>query len=58
MKDVGGKPGWGWIFIHEGLATVVLGALSFYFVHDFPDDATFLSDEDRGRVIRRLKIDN
>lgn len=27
-------------------------------VHDFPDEATFLSDEDRRRVIRRLKLDN
>src|SRR5437762_8804159 len=26
-------------------------------VHDFPDDAKFLSDEDRARVHRRLKAD-
>jgi hypothetical protein len=26
-------------------------------VHDFPDDAKFLSDADRRRVIRRLKLD-
>ena len=26
-------------------------------VHDFPDEATFLSDDDRRRVIRRLKAD-
>ena len=26
-------------------------------VHDFPDNATFLTDEDRRRVIRRLKLD-
>ena len=26
-------------------------------VHDFPDDARFLSDADRARVIRRLKAD-
>ena len=26
-------------------------------VHDFPDDAQFLSDADRARVIRRLKAD-
>src|SRR4051812_40772309 len=26
-------------------------------VHDFPDNAKFLSDEDRARVIRRLKDD-
>jgi cyanate permease len=26
-------------------------------VHDFPDTATFLSEQDRARVIRRLKMD-
>jgi hypothetical protein len=26
-------------------------------VHDFPDEAKFLSDDDRRRVIRRLKLD-
>jgi len=57
MNGIGGKPGWAWIFILEGLATVVIGFASFYFVHDFPAEATFLTDEDRRRVIRRLKLD-
>ena len=39
MKGVGGKPGWAWIFILEGLATVVVGVISYWMVHDFPDDA-------------------
>lgn len=58
MNGLGGRPGWAWIFIIEGLLTVVFGALSFYFVHDFPDTANFLTEQDRARVIRRLKIDN
>ncbi|TVY45874.1 putative transporter [Lachnellula occidentalis] len=57
MHNVGGKPGWAWIFILEGLATVLCGFLSFFLVHDFPDTATFLSEQDRARVIRRLKVD-
>jgi hypothetical protein len=57
MDGVGGKPGWAWIFILEGLATVVVASISFWMVHDFPDEATFLSDDDRARVIRRLKQD-
>ncbi|KAJ4533667.1 hypothetical protein HRR80_008564 [Exophiala dermatitidis] len=57
MDGVGGKPGWAWIFILEGLATVVVAFLSFFMVHDFPDDAKFLSEDDRRRVIRRLKLD-
>jgi hypothetical protein len=57
MNGLGGKPGWAWIFIIEGLLTIVVGLLSFFMVHDFPDDAKFLSDDDRARVIRRLKLD-
>lgn len=57
MKGVGGKPGWAWIFILEGLFTVLVGIVSYWMVHDFPDDAKFLSEQDRARVIRRLKQD-
>ncbi|KAI9878340.1 MAG: hypothetical protein M1830_001199, partial [Pleopsidium flavum] len=57
MKGIGGKGGWAWIFIIEGLATVLIGIASFWMVHDFPDEARFLSDGDRARVIRRLKAD-
>ncbi|KAL9609537.1 MAG: hypothetical protein Q9167_005696 [Letrouitia subvulpina] len=57
MRGIGGKGGWAWIFILEGLATVLIGIASFWMVFDFPDEATFLSDVDRRRVIRRLKAD-
>ncbi|KAK0624834.1 major facilitator superfamily domain-containing protein [Bombardia bombarda] len=57
MDGLGGRPGWAWIFILEGLLTVVIGFASFLMVHDFPDEATFLSDDDRARVLRRLKLD-
>jgi MFS family permease len=58
MKGVGGKPGWAWIFILEGLFTVLVGIVSYWMVFDFPDNATFLNPVDRARVIRRLKEDN
>jgi len=58
MKGVGGKPGWAWIFILEGLATIIVGVVSYWMVHDFPDEAKFLNPQDRARVIRRLKEDN
>lgn len=57
MKGIGGKGGWAWIFILEGIVTVLIGIASFWMVHDFPDEARFLSDADRARVIRRLKAD-
>ncbi|KAF2684684.1 MFS general substrate transporter [Lentithecium fluviatile CBS 122367] len=57
MGGVGGKPGWAWIFILEGLATIFVGIASYWMVHDFPDEATFLTPDDRARVIRRLRAD-
>jgi MFS family permease len=57
MDDLGGKEGWAWIFILEGLATIVIGVISFWMVYDFPDEATFLSDVDRKRVLKRLSAD-
>lgn len=57
MDGIGGKPGWAWIFIIEGLVTVVLGIISFWMVYDFPDKASFLTATDRKRVLRRLALD-
>jgi len=54
---LGWKAGWAWIFILEGIVTVLFGIASVWMVHDFPDLATFLSDQDRARVVRRLKMD-
>jgi hypothetical protein len=45
------------IFILEGLATILIATASYWMVHDFPDEATFLSADDRRRVIKRLKDD-
>ncbi|PKS06274.1 hypothetical protein jhhlp_007022 [Lomentospora prolificans] len=57
MDGLGGRPGWAWIFILEGILTVVAGFASFWLVLDFPEEAKFLSEEDRKRVLHRLKED-
>ncbi|CEJ92339.1 hypothetical protein VHEMI07998 [[Torrubiella] hemipterigena] len=57
MKGIAGLEGWRWIFIIEGLATVLVAILSFWMVYDFPDEAKFLSEEDRQRVLYRLSRD-
>ena len=58
MDGISGKPGWAWIFILEGLATIVAGFLSFWIIQDFPDSAKFLTDAERTFVIRRLQNDS
>ncbi|KAJ3481682.1 hypothetical protein NLI96_g7499 [Meripilus lineatus] len=58
MDGVGGKPAWAWIFILEGLLTVLAGVASFWIIQDFPDTAKFLSEAERTVVIRRLQDDD
>jgi hypothetical protein len=55
MDGVGGYAGWRWIFILEGLLTVVVGAMAFFIIQDFPETAKFLTEEERRWVITRLK---
>lgn len=57
MDGVAGYAGWRWIFILEGIVTTLIGAASYFMVKDFPDEATFLSHDDRLRVYYRLKED-
>ncbi|CAL1695329.1 unnamed protein product [Somion occarium] len=57
MDGIGGKPGWAWIFILEGLLTVVCAIASFWILQDFPDTAKFLNETERVWVVRRLQND-
>ncbi|KAJ6515008.1 MFS general substrate transporter [Mycena vitilis] len=58
MDGIGGKPAWAWIFILEGLATILAGIASYWIVQDFPDSAKFLTETERTFVIRRLQGDD
>lgn len=55
MDGVGGLEGWRWIFILEGIATVLVAIMAFFLIYDFPETAGFLTEEEREFVIRRLK---
>ncbi|GAA6020852.1 hypothetical protein JCM10207_001681 [Rhodosporidiobolus poonsookiae] len=57
MGGVGGKPGWAWIFILEGLATFVVGVWAIFMIQDFPEDAKFLNEHERAFIVNRLKED-
>ncbi|KAG0633986.1 major facilitator superfamily domain-containing protein [Tuber brumale] len=57
MAGVGGKPGWAWIFILEGLVTVIVACMAIWAINDYPETAKFLTSEERKEVHRRLKAD-
>ncbi|VUC25711.1 unnamed protein product [Clonostachys rosea] len=55
MDGVGGLEGWRWIFILEGILTILVALSSFYFIADYPDTAKFLTEDERAWVLRRLR---
>lgn len=57
MKGVGGLSGWNWIFILEGIATVLVAVIAYFAMHDYPDTAKFLTPVEKTEVLRRLKHD-
>ena len=56
MDGIRGYSGWRWIFILEGLLTMVLSGVSFFLIADFPEDAAWLSEDERSFMIRRLVV--
>lgn len=58
MDGVGGYAGWRWIFILEGLLTVVVALFAPFAIHDSPETATFLTEDERRFVIHSLRIQN
>ncbi|KAF9956526.1 hypothetical protein BGZ72_002697 [Mortierella alpina] len=57
MEGVQGLHGWQWIFILEGLPTVLLTIVVFFYLPDYPETASFLSEDERDLAVRRLLAD-
>ncbi|KAI4089336.1 MAG: hypothetical protein LQ344_005468 [Seirophora lacunosa] len=55
MDGVGGLEGWRWIFILEGILTVVVAVIAFFTIYDFPETAKFLTEPERAWVVHRLR---
>ncbi|KAG9310068.1 MFS general substrate transporter [Chiua virens] len=58
MGGIDHLEGWSWIFIIEGLITIVGGCFAFFVIVDFPSDATFLTDAEGAYLIWRKKYDS
>ncbi|GAA5053147.1 MFS transporter [Nocardia callitridis] len=54
MHDLLGLRGWQWMFLVEGLAAVLIGALVWVRLESRPDDAAWLSDQEKAALKQRL----
>lgn len=50
-----GVQGWRWLFVLEGLPAVVLGAVAFFYLTDWPRQASWLRPEERGWIEQTLE---
>ncbi|KAI8262036.1 putative transporter [Colletotrichum sp. SAR11_239] len=58
LKGKGGLNGWSWIFIIEGAITVVVCAIGWFIIIDFPTQAgKFLKPAEREFIIARINQD-
>ncbi|KAI0700161.1 major facilitator superfamily domain-containing protein [Cytidiella melzeri] len=58
MDGIGGKRGWQWIFILEGLLTVVVSVVAYRIVPTWSHKAKWLTEAERSRLLARLAADS
>lgn len=65
MRGVGGKPGWHWMFLLEGLITLLIGIASFFVMAPGPSQTKrkwrpkgFFTDREVGIIVNRVIRDD
>ncbi|KAF8591497.1 MFS general substrate transporter [Ramaria rubella] len=58
MDGIRGVAGWRWIFILEGIATVLTACIAAIFLPESVKSAKFLTEEEREFALRRLRVSN
>ncbi|GLB38315.1 putative MFS general substrate transporter [Lyophyllum shimeji] len=58
MEGIGGRKGWEWIFILEGVLTVAASLAGYFLVPTWSYEAKFLTEAERARLRVRLKADS
>ena len=55
LNGVQGLEGWQWLFLLEGLPSVLMGIVAFFYLTDRPKDAHWLSSEERESITRSVE---
>ena len=58
LEGVWGLHGWQWLFLLEGLPSVIMGFVVFGYLNDTPQQARWLSPEDKQHLQHALAADN
>ncbi|KAF9529639.1 MFS general substrate transporter [Crepidotus variabilis] len=57
MDGIGGKPGWAWIFILEGLFSFLMGVAGYFLIPGTPHQSKLLTPQEKDLVMERLERD-
>ncbi|KAI9329897.1 major facilitator superfamily domain-containing protein [Zopfochytrium polystomum] len=58
LDGAGGLSGWRWLFVVEGLATVVGCVAAFFILPDYPGNTSWLTEDERKLATARLLADS
>jgi D-galactonate transporter len=56
LNDIDGWHGWQWLFISQGLPASILGLVAYFYLQDKPEDAKWLSAEEKTAL--RFQLDH
>ena len=57
MDGLMGYRGWQWLFVIQGLPATFLGIVAFFYFKDKPEDASWLSTDEKARLRKMLDED-
>ena len=57
LDGVYGLRGWQWLFLIEGLPSIALGVMVFFYLTDKPEDARWLAAEERDWLVTKMETE-
>jgi sugar phosphate permease len=57
MQNVGGLHGWQWLFVLEGVPTMICGVFAYFYLNNSPNDASWLSRSEMAAIEADLEGD-
>eukprot|EP01113_Clastostelium_recurvatum_P034848 TRINITY_DN4779_c0_g1_i2.p1 TRINITY_DN4779_c0_g1~~TRINITY_DN4779_c0_g1_i2.p1 ORF type:complete len:484 (+),score=100.06 TRINITY_DN4779_c0_g1_i2:47-1498(+) len=58
LEGVLGMYGWQWVFVIEGVPSVIAGVLVWFLLPDYPETTKWLTSEEKLHILNKLKRDN